>query len=377
MTLKNTSVCISFPKFKEKLTDFGCKELPHLKLDIFMKAKKSHEVEVLSGVAAVIKQISNTSHLIDIGDGKGYLSSMLALHYKIPVLGIDASETNTNGAVDRANKLSRVWNGVVTNVKTRETSISLYRQITKYVDDQLDFFELVSNVFLESPKKLGLVGLHTCGNLTPTCLKIFHENQHIKTICNVGCCYHHLTEQFEPQTEKNNYNCLQVGFPLSQYLTEKKCFVNRGARMVAAQSVDRILYKKERPSRSMFYRGLFEVIIDKYCEDKSISESHVGRFRKESPNFLDYVKQAAKRIQFPLQLADNEINDIYAKYEDRIDEMDFFYLVRSMLAPVVETLILLDRLLYLYEKGYKNSFLVQFFDPVLSPRCYGIVSIKE
>jgi len=39
-------------------------------------------------------------------------------------------------------------------------------------------------------------------------------------------------------------------------------------------------------------------------------------------------------------------------------------------------LILLDRLLYLKELGYERSYLIDLFDPVISPRHFAIVSIK-
>ncbi|ERL89579.1 hypothetical protein D910_06944 [Dendroctonus ponderosae] len=370
LTLKNTTVCMSLAQFRNKLNELGGQEASSLKLDIFMKSKKSHEVEILSGAVAAIRDLSRTSHLIDIGDGKGYLSSMLALHYQIPVLGVDASEINTNGAVDRANKLSKVWNGVVTNIKTRETSINCYKQITKFVDEKVDFPELISNIFLQKSDKIGLVGLHTCGNLTPTCLKIYNECDSIRTICNVGCCYHHLTEEF-PKAPSN-----KIGFPLSAFLKNKECAIGRGARMVAAQSIERILDSKDQPNRSIFYRALFEIIKNQHSQAECLKEKQVGRFRKPIPLFLDYVQKASKRLEMPLEVSETYINALLAEFEHRSDEIDLFYLIRAMLAPVVESLIILDRVLFLLENEHYNSFIVQFFDPVLSPRCYGIVSIK-
>ena len=45
-----------------------------------------------------------------------------------------------------------------------------------------------------------------------------------------------------------------------------------------------------------------------------------------------------------------------------------FYVLRLLLAPLWEALLLLDRLLYLRELGYRRSRLVPLFDPTLSPR---------
>ncbi|XP_051886572.1 methyltransferase-like protein 25 isoform X2 [Pristis pectinata] len=49
------------------------------------------------------------SNVIDIGSGKGYLSSYLSMQYGLNVYGIDSSTTNTIGANERNRKLERYW----------------------------------------------------------------------------------------------------------------------------------------------------------------------------------------------------------------------------------------------------------------------------
>ena len=39
-----------------------------------------------------------------------------------------------------------------------------------------------------------LVGLHTCGDLAATTLRLFCELPSVRAVCVVGCCYHHITE---------------------------------------------------------------------------------------------------------------------------------------------------------------------------------------
>lgn len=59
--------------------------------------------------ALVDKLVKSTSdenlYIIDAGDGKGYLSSKLALQYGHRVLGIDANAMNTENALSRNRKL--------------------------------------------------------------------------------------------------------------------------------------------------------------------------------------------------------------------------------------------------------------------------------
>ena len=52
-----------------------------------------------------------------------------------------------------------------------------------------------------------------------------------------------------------------------------------------------------------------------------------------------------------------------------------YYVLRQLLAPLWEALILLDRLLYLRELGHASA-LVPLFDPHLSPRNYAVVGVK-
>lgn len=48
-----------------------------------------------------------SAQVIDVGSGKGYLSSFLSLQYSLRVYGIDSSSTNTHGAQERNRKLKK------------------------------------------------------------------------------------------------------------------------------------------------------------------------------------------------------------------------------------------------------------------------------
>ena len=42
-----------------------------------------------------------------------------------------------------------------------------------------------------------ILGLHTCGNLASSSLRIFlSQGRGCRFVANVGCCYHHLNERF-------------------------------------------------------------------------------------------------------------------------------------------------------------------------------------
>ncbi|KAI4458702.1 cgi-41 methyltransferase [Holotrichia oblita] len=380
-TLRNRiDVCLNVDQLKRNFVELGCKNVSGLHLNVFMKPKKSHEVEILSEIAASLKTIGNISHLVDIGDGKGYLSSLLSLHYKIPVLGIDAAAINTIGAIKRVEKLGKYWHGIVGTNKSvlskSETKYEnaynlLYKQITQYITEETDLKELVQNIFVEQISYIGIVGLHTCGNLAPASLKIYASNDDVKILCNVSCCYHLLSEKsLDTDCETN------IGFPMSQFLLEKQFYLGRNARMLSAHSTDRIFDKKELPNRNIFYRAVFEVFLSQYFPNLNTKE--VGRFRGSNIEFKVYARKALKRLNIDdSEFSDEDLNKCYTSLINKEKQLYTFTLLRCLLAPLIESLILLDRLIYLYENGFGNSYLVQLFDPVVSPRCYGIISYKE
>ena len=128
--------------------------------------------------------------------------------------------------------------------------------LTQFVDTSTDLpklllesFPVDSGVPADVGHNFGIVGLHTCGNLASDSLRIFLTNARCKFCVNVGCCYHHLNEEFfrnlyetEEVTDACNAN---PGFPLSRVLREKKFQLGRNARMIAAQPVERMADKKQ------------------------------------------------------------------------------------------------------------------------------------
>jgi len=369
-------LCWAFDKFREKVvtpteTSLTIKE--------FMSAKKCHEVEILSNLVYDLCKNEKNLAIIDAGDGKGYLSSRMALEFKLPVLGIDASQVNTHGAEKRSEKLKRAWDALVTraekvkngeeisrvgrrkrekqNKDEKPDTPQLYQTVTQFIDDTTDLKGLMKERFPNDDfDSFCLTGLHTCGNLAPNCLNIFVQNPEIKLMCNVGCCYHLLTEP--------------DNFPLSNYLKSKNVDLGRNARMLAAQSVPRFFHEKEAPQISLLYRAMLEVILTKEVPDEVRKEITVGKIKCK--NFPEYVEKCFRKFGLK-EVSLDTIEEVQMQYENLWDQMKMFYLIRIFFAPVVESLILLDRLLYLRESGFSQSYLVQLFDPVISPRCYGII----
>ncbi|XP_052630253.1 probable methyltransferase-like protein 25 isoform X8 [Harpia harpyja] len=237
--------------------------------------------------------------------------------------------------------------------------------------------ELVDNIanYCGIKQDCMMVGLHTCGDLAANTLRIFTAKPEIKAVCSVGCCYHLLSEQFENQEE-----CPEEvwGFPMCQYLKDEGWCCGRNARMSACLALERVAVGQMLPTESLFYRAVLQVIIEEiYGVTKS--DRHVGKIFSKSSSFIDYVRKSLKKLELDdSKLPDSCIMDYYEKYKHRMNELEAFNMLKVVLAPCIELLILLDRLCYLKEQdNIAWSGLVKLFDPVKSPRCYAVIALKK
>jgi 2-polyprenyl-3-methyl-5-hydroxy-6-metoxy-1,4-benzoquinol methylase len=98
-------IVTSLSDLQKILAGWGYECKGSLHMEQFMTLKKMHEVEIMSQMVAALAYISQASHVVDVGGGKGYLSSILALHHGLRVLGVDSSQVNTHGAAKRTQKL--------------------------------------------------------------------------------------------------------------------------------------------------------------------------------------------------------------------------------------------------------------------------------
>lgn len=368
-----------------------------LQMPELMSVKKRHEVEIASAVVASLCTVlaaKNSDNdldqvaVIDAGDGKGYLSSRVALEHGIKVLGIDSNEGHTVSAEKRRDKLKNKVRKAVKKLDLAneeyfndllEIGPSVepnYKTTTKLIDFDTNLIEMVKEQFPDSnATQFCLAGLHTCGNLGPNCLRLFHQNPHIKALCNVGCCYHLLIEEFVVDPFYNRDKVKDnpgVGFPMSEFLRAKGFYLGRNARNLAAESIERSAFNRENPNDKLGYRAMLEIVLLQLEADVS---KQVGKLK--CSDFVDYARKALRRLDVDGSgISEEFLKDLQSKFHVELEQLKVFYLYRMTYAPILEGVILLDRLLFLKESGYENSFLVKLFDPVVSPRCCSILAFK-
>ncbi|XP_038612763.1 methyltransferase-like protein 25 [Tachyglossus aculeatus] len=501
-SLPNLGVCTPYEQLQRVLNENQqSRTVEKVKLDEFMNIKKSHEVKVMSELVGSIAEFGGIKQVVDLGSGKGYLSSFLSLRYGLKVYGIDSSNTNTHGAQERNRKLKKHWkayqshakadaskqllekakertlpdkmnyeadcnekllspphiplspdkravsvssssdptydftdpadsntikqtmdnlrpqsqiyqntgsenvfpfisilpvdaaevtalsktahrqlygedekNREKKNLETRESKPSesnIYSPLTSHITAESELRDIIPDL-----EDCIIVGLHTCGDLAPNTLRIFAAKSEIKAICNVGCCYHLLSEEYENPDKESTLETW--GFPMCRYLKEERWCCGHNARMSACLALERVAVGQRLPIESLFYRAVLQVII-KECYGISKCDQHVGKIYSKSSSFVDYVRKSLKKLGLDeSKVTEKCIMDYHEKYRPRMNELEAFNMLKVVLAPCIETLILLDRLCYLKEQDSISwSALVRLFDPVKSPRCYAVVAVKK
>lgn len=406
--LKNISINVDDLKIKLQSLDCSLPSgLMGLEISEFMSTKKNHEVIETASIVSSLstyksKHLNDRMLIIDAGDGKGYLSSRLALEHGLKVLGIDSSPVNTVGAEKRNSKLEKKWNGLTRRAEIiksgqvpekhgKKKTITInspsinqfddkkYKTTTQFITFKTDLIGLVKENFPDDDfNKFCLSGLHTCGNLASDSLKIFVNNSSVVCLCNIGCCYHLLKEEFINDTfflnKKVEDSPSEFGFPLSNFLRNQNYHLGRNARMLAAQSIYRTVSSKELPNKTLFFRALLEILIVDKLSDTSHTKQ-VGKIKCE--NFIEYIRKCSKKSNLNFEnISDEELQDLYRKYEFQGNLLNLFYLFRMTFSSILEVIILLDRILFLKENFIENVFLVDLFNPVISPRRFGVIGLK-
>ncbi|XP_022827022.1 methyltransferase-like protein 25 isoform X2 [Spodoptera litura] len=386
----NNDYCLSAEQLRERIRSWGGEIKPEIRVKEFMTSKKSYEVQTMSPLVAALQGAAGARVCVEAGGGRGPLALALCLAYCARCLTLDCDARAVAAAPHRI-KIIQQWHAIAKRIKNGieeriDESIdkNLHRFATAYITEHTDIASFVRDKFPEfadQDVKFLLTGLHTCGNLGPDSLRIFVNQSSTAAVFNVPCCYHLLTEAVDGQlfdVFQRDYGGedTRQGFPMSEYLRGYN--LGRNARMLAAQSIDRVVNDRQLPSTSLLYRALLQDIIQKQLPNHKISEGKLKRITPKCQTFQQYFKMADEILKLELydSLPASFFTDVERSMDYQWKNLVLFYLIRLCLAQVVESLILLDRLLFLFENGFDNVYLVKLFDPVLSPRCHSIVAVR-
>lgn len=286
--------------------------------------------------------------------------------------------------------------------------------------------------FLSCRRKAGcngdilLTGLHTCGDLAPTILSLFINSPDIKALEIVGCCYQSLTEEFpksfmsSPVTEYGTKREIKYGFPLSNCLRHNSGldFCVDTGRHLGSNVLPQFVSVEDfrHSSRMHCYRAAIESFLFKrvLTPGEDPQPHHMGnmRARYADGTFGEYAVRAISQMLKKLESYDQTSADYKAKLRKSFEGVDLtenvrspleaeanafyetmrptpshllpdvvcFAALRNMAGPLVEALVILDRLAFLRESlgdSLETLYAIRRFCPDISPRSFAIVAVKK
>ena len=273
-----------------------------------------------------------------------------------------------------------------------------------------------------------IISLHSCGNLVHHGLRSLVLNPSVIAVAMIGCCYNLMTERlgpdtytlpilrpFHPRLESTGSACDPHGFPMSKHLERYQHTRGQGlrlnitARMMAVQAP----YNwgpgdSEAFFTRHFYRALLQrILLDVGVVDKPVDEDGmvggapnginaagspliVGSLRKAAfVSFHTYARAALRKLsQDPTygslvaektaDLSDKTLAAYEADYASHKKNLSIIWSLMAFSAGVVESIIAVDRWLYLREQDCVEACWVEpVFDYSQSPRNLVVVGIKK
>jgi hypothetical protein len=374
------------------------------------------------------------SHVVDYGAGQAYLSRTVAKKYGHNVVGIESRTVNIDGAKQldeafdklalrklrkqRKNEAAAACedgecteeNHVVGSLQYVQTFISdgniddvvsaIHDIPAKKLEDIKPtptgpiVVETGTHTHTNAPKSLLLTSLHSCGNLVHHALAAFRNTPAVRAVALIGCCYNLMTEKhgatFKPPYLRNPHPRLiktstagdPQGFPISNALTEHDIKLNITARSMACQAPSN--WTAETCAdffQRHFYRALLQRIfldrgkIDPMSDDPII----IGSLKKGSfDSFTAYVQAATKKLGWAdrISVTEKDAEEYIARFWPRKKDLAVVWSLMAFSASVVESIIVVDRWLFLREMGCRQAWVEAAFEYSESPRNFVVVGVR-
>ncbi|KAI8922665.1 methyltransferase domain-containing protein [Entophlyctis helioformis] len=380
----------------------------HLDKDIAigMNPKKLQEVTSTASLISHIAQQTGSSHVLDLGAGQGYLSSALALQYGLNTYAVDKSQSQVDGAQRRADNIRRLrahHDKQRQRQSTAAPSGSL-RFIVDHVRDSdglsyVDMIREIEDEYEDARDARGWIvcGLHTCGDLASTMVRSFVRQQghvsdvRVAALVNLGCCYQILSENDPTDPNRTEH----AGFPMSETVKSLNVHLGLNMRMVACQATQRwtttSLESTQQTIRKLYYRSVLQKMLHDLRlrsaqpsdADTRFSETNRGevaiRTLPESAMATPetYVRAALARLGIPQDtVGDGTVAAYFEWHSAAQHQIAVVWSMRTLLADAAESLILMDRLLYVGECSACRVVLTPVVDATVSPRNMALVAIS-
>lgn len=219
-------------------------------------------------------------------------------------------------------------------------------------------------------------------------LNLFLKTPDAKAVIDVGCCYHCYIEEDGRMGLPGEHGHL---FPISKTVNELEPNLSNSALKNATfATVQFAELNSDHPTVSastLAYRSIVEIVFARHFKDVDYRIKKINA--KHYINFETYLNQIGSKLSF------RDANKNWVKGESEVDswreeflqaykdhsrgeyQLRVWTALQMVIVPVIESLLLIDRLLYLEESAEVEASIVPLFDAKLSPRNMAVVAIKQ
>lgn len=216
--------------------------------------KKLHEIKQLS---QQIYDICGTQidGLIDVGSGLGYLSQTLHQQFNYKLLGLESFTDRVQTAQLRQQKY---YPDSMNSVKYAKHFIDL--SSTEFINAEL-------LKYFPKSKCFAMIGLHACGDLSVTAIKLFLSMDIVDKLIIMPCCYHKMSMKNGDKVEFNNIPLSKL---MNDLLIDDDCkslinipFLRLGSQQTAVRWKNQTEAEHKQHGENMFYRAALDMVLDK------------------------------------------------------------------------------------------------------------------
>uniref|UniRef100_A0A1A9VP14 Methyltranfer_dom domain-containing protein n=1 Tax=Glossina austeni TaxID=7395 RepID=A0A1A9VP14_GLOAU len=337
-----------------------------------VKRKKRHELEFMASTCVEMCQNVAVDFIVDFGAGVGHLARVLGFGCGIKVCCIEMQDQLNKQAEEIDKKMMALIKKYLPpkQAKTCQTPTHVNLCITPTTAPET-FLQIIqkSLKLKKDDYKFGIVGLHSCGDLAAILIQMFLHCEQAKFINVVGCCYMKLSA-------KAPANKTAQGYPLSQYLSQHSLsFLSYEAREISCHAIE--MYKQRLAGNNYDYlkihsfRAAAERIIAKHYPELR----HSGlKSIKHSENIQ--FEEAVAGLPLATIRAENLLTAITQSDLSRWRQIVIYYTLRLFFGPLIESIILYDRILFLIENGCIVD-IKAVFEATISPRNHIIIAGKR
>ncbi|KAJ1950760.1 hypothetical protein FBU59_000527 [Linderina macrospora] len=348
-----------------------------------MKPKKQAEVIDLAHLVSGIADSTGAELVVDVGAGQGYLSRVVAYSEggsRASVLAVDFAQGQKRGAEVFQKRLIKQLRGTRAQNdgycwKEGDEGRLVHCVVKVGMDTTGELVQMARDVAGE--RKWMLCGLHACGDLSSAILKAFVESD-ASAVALVPCCYNFISE-----------NCGEMsGFPLSAAFGGVDIGIN--ALKTACQATVRWEAKTSETMES-FKRNYFRALLhhfmiaegqlsksDEFPKVGGVTNTELAE-AMEREHLQDMAEGIDKEFALYVYAALHKVNN--SRWHPGVAEcvrcrqsmshgfrqMAVVWTLRSIVGPLIEGMLVVDRAMYLAQHCSSVSAFA-LFDPVTSPR---------